>query len=138
MVRSRKAPSERSGKYVDAFSPLMQGLKRLESLHAELDEIPNPPTCLGCGSQTGKALVDYEYDYRCTSDTRITVAKALPGYRCGNCQAESRHPRLSDAFLRALAAGLAAAGDARLQESLQAARKDPRAVGVLTDYRRTL
>lgn len=138
MIGIHDTSAKLAGRICDRFHPLTKALEHLDSLSAEFDQIPSPPTCLGCGSQTDKALVDYEHDYKSSGDTRITIARALPGYRCGNCHAESRDPRLSDAFLENIAAGFAAAGDTRLQESLRKPRMDPRTIGVITDHRRAL
>src|SRR5438067_1431486 len=85
-----------AAKVCDSFHPLSSVYKQLEALTGTLEEISRARPCDGCGGSTTKTFIDYQYDYRQSNDTRLTVSKALPGYRCDTCQVEMGDPQQSD------------------------------------------
>jgi hypothetical protein len=122
-----------AAKVSDRFNPITSAYKQLESLTATLVELPPEQCCYACGGPTTKALIDYEYDCSASDGSRITLAKALPGYRCVTCSAEYRDGALSERFLAILATAFATAGETRLQEALERRSSDPRMVVATTD-----
>lgn len=120
-----RAIREPAAKVSDKFHPLTVAFKYLDSFGASMEDIPPGELCYACGNPADRVIVDYTYDYKVSSDTRITLAKALPGYRCEACQLEYRDPILSDKFLTTIATALASAGDTRLREALQRRKNDP-------------
>ena len=118
---------ETAAKVCDKFHPVTVAFKQLELFDASLADIPAGASCYACGDSTSRALIDYSYDYKVSQGNRITIGKALPGYRCDTCQLEYRDPGLSDRFLTTLASALASAGDTRLHEALQRRKTDPAA-----------
>lgn len=94
--------------------------RRTVSVEASLDDIPEPTSCIGCGNPTRKAFVDYEWDWKSRDGrVRVTFAKRLPGYQCGNCEVEYYDARLSDLFLEQVAEALSKMGDDSLKEELR-------------------
>ena len=101
---------------------LNAAFEALRSLKRSIESIPDPEICSICGGPTRKVVIDYDYLYKATADTRIILTKALPGYRCDACDLEYRDRQLSDAFLRTIADAFASKGDTTLQEDLASSR----------------
>jgi hypothetical protein len=98
--------------------PLHTVIEALRSVHGDPEHLADPQLCLDCGSPTVKAAVEYAYDYPLGGDAYLTIAKTLPGYRCGNCHLEYQDVTLSDRFLTAVGSALARLGDTTLRDTL--------------------
>lgn len=107
---------------VQPIDPIAIAVKRLEALQVDESQLAPASPCYSCGAPTEIALVDYEHDYLRTGDVRVTLVKALPGFRCTACYLEYPSTPFTDAFLETLAAGFASAGDTKLQEKLRLSR----------------